>query len=284
MTTKKIRFVTDSTCDIPQDLIKEWGITVVPCFVNYGGNSYADDGVELVRSEFYDLLPSLHPSPTTAAPPPDLAKSLIQPVFEEADHVIIICVPAKLSAVYNSMRLAISDLPPERVTLIDSGQLSMGMGWQVLVGAEVAQKTGDVQQVIAAIDRVREASQLYAAIATMEYLRRSGRVSSVVAGVGQLLQIKPVVQVVEGDVLSVARVRTFKSATAKLVELIRAEAPLDRLALLHINNPEGIEDLKQQLGDLLPPDVLVRDVTPTLGAHLGLGCLGAATLNSRWKR
>lgn len=284
MNTKKIRFVTDSTCDIPSGLIEKWGITVVPCFVNYGGNSYADDGQELVRSEFYNILPTLNPFPTTAAPPPALAESLIKPVFAEADHVIIICVPAKLSAVYNSMRLAIADLPPERVTLVDSGQLSMGIGWQVLIGAEVAAATGDVQQVLHAIERVREASQVYAAVSTMEYLRRSGRVSSLVAGVGKLLQIKPVVQVIGGDVISAARVRTFKSAQAKLVELIRAEAPLDKLTLLHINNLDGIEELKQELGDIMPADTLVRDVTPTLGAHLGLGCLGAATVNIRWKQ
>ncbi len=279
----RIKFVTDSTCDIPPELVEHWNITVVPCYVNHAGKSYADDGVELVREDFYDRLPTLDPSPTTAAPPPAMTESLIKAAFQDADHLIIICVPAKLSAVYNSMRLGMADLPPDRVTLIDSGQTSMGLGWQVLAGVEVAAQTGDVAQVVEAINRVRAHQRVYAAIATMEFLRRSGRVSALVASLGTLLQIKPIISVEEGDILAPARVRTFKAATEKLVELIRAQTPLDRLAILHTNNLEGAEEVRKALGDAAPPDSLIVRVNPTVGVHIGPGCVGAATLNTNWK-
>jgi DegV family protein with EDD domain len=281
---KRIRCVTDSTCDLPQELIDKWQITVIPCFVNYQGMSYADDGVELVREVFYRQLASITPFPTTAAPPPAIAEPMIKAAFAEADHLIIVSVPAKLSAVYNTMRLAIADLPRDRVTLIDSGQLSMGQGLQVLVGAEVAEKTGDVRQVVDAIRRVRENQKVYAAVATMEFLRRSGRVSALIASLGTIFQVKPVIQVLDGEVLPAARIRTFNSALDKLVSLTRAEAPLDRLAIFHINNEAGAEEVIHRLEDVAPAEIIVGNIGPTIGAHLGPGSVGAATIRKNWRQ
>ena len=280
---KKVKFVTDSTCDLWPDIVKQHEITVVPCFVNYGGNSYADNGIELVREEFYDNLPSIIPHPTTAAPPPGLSEQMINEAFQDADHLIIISVSSKLSAVYNSLRLGIGDLPQDQVTLVDSEQASMGLGWQVLIGAQVAEETGDVLQVVDAMRRVRANQQVYAAAASLEYLRRSGRVSSVIASLGSLLQIKPFIKVINGEVESVTRVRTFKNAMDKLVELIQAEAPLDKLAVLHANNPNGAEEIRARLGDIAPTDTVILSVSPTIGAHIGPGSLGAATVSKKWR-
>lgn len=283
MSRKKIRFVTDSVCDIPFDLIDKWNIGVVPAFVNYGGNSYADDGVELDRKKYFDEILDMDETPTTAAPPPTLAQKIIQPIFEESDHVFIITTPKKLSGIYNSMRLAIQDLPEDRVTLIDSGQLSMALGFQVLIGAEVAEETGDVEKTRQAIESVRRHQTLYAVIATMELLKRSGRVGWATANIGALLQIKPVIEVQDGEVMSVARVRTFNRALSKLLELPENYKPFDRVALLHINNLEAIETLKKSLADLLPDDTIVTDAGPTLGTHIGPGAVGIAVVSESWK-
>jgi DegV family protein with EDD domain len=280
---KKIGFVTDSTCDLWPDIVKKYSITVVSCFVNYGGNSYADNGVELVREEFYDKLPTISPHPTTAAPPPGLSEQMIKQAFQDADHLIIISVSAKLSAVFNSLRLGSGDLPQDKVTLVDSEQASMGLGWQVLIGAQVAEETGDVLQVLDAMRRVRANQQVYAAAATLEYLRRSGRVSNVIASLGSLLQIKPFIKVINGEVENAARVRTFKSAMDKLVELIKAEAPLNKLAVLHANNPTGAEEIHTRLGSVAPPDTVILSVSPTIGVHIGPGSLGAATVSQKWR-
>jgi DegV family protein with EDD domain len=283
MTSKNIKFVTDSVADLPPELIKKWGITVVPCFVNYGGASYADDGVELVREEYYGKLATMTEVPTTAAMPPDLAREHIEKAFEGADHLIIITTPAKLSAVHNSMRLGAQELPEDQYTLIDSGQVSIGMGWQVLIGAEVAAETGSVEQTLAAIQYVRRHQRVNAAIATMEFLRRSGRVGWAAANIGSLLQIKPLVEVRDGEVVPVARIRTFSRAIDKLAELAREQAPLDRLALLHINNPEGVEELRTRLADIVPPDTIIGNIGPTVGTHIGPGAVGIATVSKGWK-
>jgi DegV family protein with EDD domain len=282
MTFKNIRFVTDSTCDIPAELVTRWNIGVVPCFVNYGDHSYADDGRELNRHTFYRQLPSIRPHPTTAAPPPALAEQVIREAARDADHLVVLTAPAKLSAIYNTMRLGIESLGlQDRATLIDSGMVTIGLGWQVLVGAQVAAETGDLQQVLDAIERIRPHVRVYAGLSTMEYLRRSGRVNWAKAGVGALLQIKPVIGVRDGEVPQVALVRTFARAVDKLIELARAEAPLNKLALLHTDNPAGAQDLKNRLADVAPEDTLIASVTPVIGVHIGPESLGIAFVSSK---
>ncbi len=283
MTFKKIKFVTDSTCDIPPELVQKWGIGIVPAFVNYGGNSYADDGKELIREEFYARLLNMPETPTTAAPPPGLAEKIITETFEGADHLLILTAPAALSGIYNSMRLGARNFPPECVTLVDSGTVTMALGWQVLVGAQVAAETGDVEKVLDAINRVRTHQKLYAGLATMEFVRRSGRVSWALAGIGALLQIKPMLEVKESVVLPLGRVRTFGKVIQELLALTRAQAPLDKLAILHANNPAGAGDMQNQLADIAPPGTLLINITTVIGTHTGPGALGVALVSKGWR-
>jgi fatty acid kinase fatty acid binding subunit len=283
MTFKRIKFVTDSTCDIPSDLIDKWRITVIPVFVNIGDKSYADDGVELNREDYYNRLPSLNPLPTTSAPPPGLTAQHIEKAFEDADHLIIITIPTKLSATYEAMRLGAINLPPERVTLIDSGTTTIAMGYQVLLGAEVAAETGDVERVLAAINRVRAHHKLAALINSLENLRRSGRVNFAQAGLGALLQIKPIITVNDGVIETIARVRTISRAKEELVQLAREQAPLDRLALMHTNYLEGVEWMRGELADILPEQTLTINVTTAIGTHVGPKCLAFVSVNKKWR-
>jgi DegV family protein with EDD domain len=283
---KKIRFVTDSTCDLPPDIIARYGIGVVPCFINQGEHSYADDGEQLIREDFYEKLPHYKPHPTTAAMPPALAQEIIERTFEGADHLFILSVSSKLSGVYNALRLGTANLPPDRVTLIDSLAVCMGMGWQVLIGAEVAEATGDVAQVKAAIEQVRKSQILYAALDTLEYLRKGGRVSWAAAGIGSLLQIKPIISVVEGEVKSAARVRTFSRAIDELVRLTRAQGELDRLAILYAKDIDLAHALHDRLKDVAPPGekTMLVSITPTLGVHIGPGGVGVTTVRATWRK
>lgn len=284
MTFKKIRFIADSTCDIPPDVLKKWNIAIIPAFVNYGGGSYADDGIELDRVAYYDQLPTMTSQPSTAAPSPGLTESIITKVAAECDHVIMLTVPAKLSGIYNAFRLGASSLPPDSYTIIDSGTTTMAMGFQVLVGAEVADATGDVSETVNAIERARQHIRLYAAPESMVYLRRSGRVGWAAAGAATLLQIKPIISLSDGVVESTARVRTFGKAVEKMVELALEQAPFDRLALLHTNNPDGAQEMKQMMGNAVPAETYIINITPVLGTHVGPKALGVITLNKGWRQ
>ncbi|MBP6297937.1 MAG: DegV family protein [Anaerolineae bacterium] len=283
MAVTKIKFVTDTVADLPTEMIERYDIAVVPTFVNYGGQSFADDGKELDREAFYRELPTMSTHATTAAPPPALAEETLQRHFEGADHLIAIVTPAKLSATYNSFRIGGAGLPADRYTLIDSGQLAMGLGWQVVTGAEVASQTGSVQATIDAIQRVQKNQALYCGLATMEYLRRSGRVGWASAGIGALLQIKPILQVIDGEVKPAARIRTFSKAVDFLIDMIQQQGTLDKMAIIHSNNLEGALEIKERVKQILPKDTIVTNIGPTLGVHIGPGSLGFASVSATWK-
>ncbi|MEP7292578.1 MAG: DegV family protein [Chloroflexota bacterium] len=279
MSSKKIRFVTDSTCDLPAEIIQQYGISVIPTFVNYGDLSIPDDGVAMSRAEFYRELPTRNPFPKTSAIAPAQAEEVIARTFADADHLFLISVASKLSAVYNIMRLAAAKLPAERVTLIDSRSVTMGLGFQVLAGAETAAATGDVEQVRAAVESTRDRAHVYAALETMEFLRRSGRIGWAAAGIGALLQIKPILDVFDGEVRSGSKVRTFGRALDELVRVVHERAPLERMAMLYINDFEVAERLRDRLSDVAPPNTFIASVTPTIGSHVGTGGVGVVTVS-----
>lgn len=283
MTFKKIRFVTDSTCDIPPELLAKHNITVVPCYINQGDKSYADDGKQLIREDFYRNLPSMRPHPTTAAPSPGDCTKAIESAAADADHVVVVAVATKLSGTYNALRLGAANLPPEKVTLIDSQNTTMGLGWPVVIGAEIAEATGDIEKTVEAVKNVRQHTHVYAGLETMEFLRRSGRVGWAAAGLGALLQIKPVLHVYDGEVPLASRVRTFARVFDELVKFANSHAPLERLAILHAINPDGARELQNRLADIAPADTIMVSITPTIGTHIGPGGLGVATVSKSWR-
>ena len=284
MPSKKIKIVTDSVADIPPHLLDKWNIDVIPCYVNFGGESYADDGVELDREDYYRKLPDMTDHPSTAAPSPGLTEDMLHTALEGHDHVVCIHVPEQLSATINNVRIGASSLPDDKVTIIDSQKLSMAIGYQALIAAEVAAETGDVEAVVDAVYRVQKHVKLYAVFDTLEYLKRSGRVNAVVAGVGSLLRIKPIVDVEDGEVHLAHRVRTFRRAVDKLEELLREQMPLDRLMLLEIRNREDAEKFGERVQDIMPDETDIVQVGPTLGTHIGPGAIGFVSLRAEWKK
>lgn len=280
---QKIRIVTDSVADIPQDLLDKWNIVVIPCYVSYGGNSYADDGEELDRAEFYNSISSMQEFPKTAAPPPTIAEEILREALEGYDKIVAIHVADNLSGTINNVRIASKSFPDGVVTVLDSKTVSMGIGWQVLVACEVAAETGDIDAVIKAVEGVRNNNKLYAAIYTMEFLRRSGRVSAVVASVGSFLKIKPIITVEkDGEVVSVHRIRTFKKAKDKLAEILQEEGKLDRLAIIHTMDEQGAKEFKAEYGHLMPENTIITEVGPTLGTHIGINSIGFVSVKSGW--
>lgn len=275
---KKISFVTDSTCDIPADLVAKHNIIVVPVYVNYNNNSYADDGKELVREEYYAKIGDIRPHPTSAAMSPGMAEKYIMEAAENSDHVVIMTLAAALSGVHNAMRLGAEKLPKDRYTLIDVGNLSMALGWQVIRAAEVAEETnGDLQAVLDAIAETRKNTRLYCALNTLEFLRRSGRVGWAAAGVGALLQIKPLLEVNESEVKNMGRVRTFKRAIEDLHRLCKEAAPLDRLAILHANNAAEAQAFYELIKDeIAPANTVIVEIAPAIGTNIGPGSVGVA--------
>ncbi len=268
----RVRVVADSNCDLPPELVTRYNIIIVPSLLNMDGRSY-QDGVELSRGEFYRRLPGLFPLPTTAAP----AAGALETAFSPCGEAPIVCLTlaAAFSAIHNAARLGAEPLGSQ-VTLVDTGTLSMAMGWQVLAAAEAAHAGASVPAVLAAIEAVQRGVRLYAALDTLEYLRRGGRASLVRALVGDLFQIKPILEVRNGQVETLARVRTQAKARAELIARVEALGTLARLAVLHTACEEGAQALAADLAHCSEEPPLIAEATAVIGVHVGPGALGVA--------
>jgi DegV family protein with EDD domain len=264
-----IRVVADSNCDLPPELVARYDILIIPSLLNMGDQTYLD-GVEISRDEFYRRLPQLNPLPTTAAP----ASGVFEATFRRcgSDPVVCITLASAFSAIYNAARLGAEPLG-EQVTLVDSQQASMGMGWQVLAAAEAAQAGAPLPEVLACIESVQRRLRLYTALDTVDYLRRGGRASLVSALVSGLLQIKPVLEVRAGQVATIAKVRTLAKARDELIARVEALGPLARLAVLHTAFEAGARELAERLAPRSAEPPLIAEVTAVIGTHIGPGAL-----------
>ena len=273
----KIGFVTDSTADVPENLASQYGIEVVPALVNIDGKSYAD-GVEISREEFYTRLPAMIPLPTTSAPSVGSFQERYEKLLSRgADLVISIHPPNELSGTYNAARLAGQEFGP-RVRVLDSGQLSLGIGFQVLLGAEAARHGALLEEVTALVNNVRQSVRVAALLDTIEYVRRSGRVSWATAMIGGLLHLKPLVELRYGIVHRVGQARTRLQGVERLVDALNSWGRLERLAVLHTNAESAarqlLEEMKSRVG--VPP--LLVNVTTAIGTHVGPNGLGFAAV------
>ena len=273
-----VKLIVDSTTDLPAEWLARWDIPVWAAFINFGEESIPDDGVSLPKDEFYRRLAVASELPRTSAPAAGTAAALIQQQLAKAEHVVFFTVASQFSSIYNTVLFAAQEIDPKgkRVTVVDSGQVTMALGWMVAAAAAAAEQGAGVEEVLAAAHSVRQRVRLWAAIDTLEYLQRGGRVNYWLASIGTLFQIKPIIDVRDGKVATVQRVRTMHKATQTLVDIVRECAPLERLAVLHTNFPGGAANLLEKLADVAPPDTITVNVTIAIGTHIGPGCVGVA--------
>ena len=291
-----IRIVTDSTADIPDRLAQELEIGIIHDYINFGTQSLKDK-VEISRSAFYERLVDVSTLPTTAAPGVGEFEEVYRRVGAPEAAVISLHPPASFSVLYNTAYLAAQSFPKGRVTVIDTGQITMGMGWLVLAAAKAAQAGRSVSEIVQLVTNMKRRARVLAVLDTFEFLRRSGRVNWTKALVGTLLRIKPTIEVRDSQLLPLERVRTRRRAMERLVELVEALGPLEALAILHSNWPQGAADLQHRLAHLCTEDgkrlrrlsgatarvlaqfpILTVDVTPVIGVHVGPYGLGIAAV------
>ena len=273
-----IKIVTDSTADIPPELLSD--ITVVPCYVEFGEASYRD-GIDLTREQFYARLATTDVMPKTAAPGAGMFAETFRHVMTDGDEVIALHVAATLSSMRSSMQIGAQTVAPDQITVYDSEMVSMGMGWMCIAAARAARQGLSRRRIVELLDNMKARAQIFAALDTTEFLRRSGRVSWAGAMLGGLLNIKPIVGVYRGVVKLVDRVRTRHRSVQRLMELARGLGPLESLAVLHTTAQEAALQLARDLAHLAPPPIPVVEVTPVIGSHVGLNGLGLAAIVRR---
>ena len=277
----KIGFVTDSTCDLPGYLVEQYELEVIPCILVLDGKEYRD-GIDITREEFYRRLPSLPASTsiTTAAPSIGEFVSRYESLLSRGcDQILSLHAAGSLTSIIDSARQAAQDFG-EKITVIDSTSLTLGLGFQVLAAVDAAEL--GLSAALAAIDSTRKRLDIYAALSTMENLKRSGRVPAVVARLGSLLSIKPLIKFRDGEVKAVGAVRTAGQGNEKIFDLLQQEGALERLAILHTGAEarakEFLNMVMQRASQSIPRDILMVNVTTVIGTHVGPNGLGFAAI------
>jgi len=274
-----IKIVSDSTCDLPQDVIKSLDIRAIPLYINIGDQGFLD-GIDISRQEFYSQLADYPVHPTTGTPGTAAFTQVFNTLVDEgAEEIISIHISEKLSATIDVARTAARDFQRAKVTVRDSGQLSIGTGFQVELAARMAIDGKSSTEILTALDSLRSRTFVTAGLDTLEFLRRSGRMNRFMTGIGSLIQLKPILTMKDGLPGS-DRVRTSFRAEKRLISLLEARVPLERFALVHTNAHAKAELFKKKIEKFLPEgEIFSMDITPVIGAHLGPGAVGFAIVS-----
>jgi DegV family protein with EDD domain len=285
----EIAIVTDSTADLPRNLLDEYDIHTVPLGVHVGDKTYLD-GVELTAKEFYPMLIAARDLPKTSQPPPGVFEDLYQRLVASGKEVISIHLSGKLSGTVRSAAMAAENLksklalPQGAIRVFDSLNATMGLGWQVLAAAEASRLGKTAAEIFEMLEKARDRVQLFVALDTLEYIHKGGRIGALTAFLGTLLNFKPILQVVEGAPIPFARLRSQGQVVRKFVELVgehlqealKSGVKL-RIAIVHGHAAEEAAALRDELIRCLNCEIpILVETGPVLGIHTGPGALGVA--------
>ena len=274
MTSPKVAIVTDSTADLPGQLVKARGITIVPLTLNFEGRSLLD-GVDIKPSEFYRKLPNATTHPTTSQPSAGRFAEAYQQLLADHADVVSIHISEKLSGTYASAVQGAEMTDPKRVHVIDSQLVSMSLGLVTMAAAEIASRGANADAIVQKVTEMREQVQTYFSVATLEFLRRGGRIGRASALLGSVLQVKPVLCIRDGLVTPLERVRTFDRALNRIVELTR-EVDRGKGLCVIVGHGDAEADAERVARELEPvaETLMIQPLGPVVGAHAGPGVVG----------
>lgn len=274
-----VRIVTDSTADIPADVAEKLGITVVPLTVFFGEEAFLD-GVELDNAGFYRKLQSSKDLPRTSQPAPAMFQEAYTRLIDEgADGILSVHLSSKLSGTYQSARTASESLPESArqipIEVIDSKSISVGMSRAIMQAAEEARQGQDLNAIKShALDQLAR-THILAVLDTLEYVKRGGRIGGARAMLGNMLSVKPIVGLKDGEVVPVEQPRTRSKAYARVAQLLAEQGKIE-----HVSIAESSEDVGHQLADAIKTtyrgDLPIYRLGAVLGTHTGPGTAAIA--------
>jgi len=277
-----VAVVTDSTACLPPADLERYGIRVVPLRVTLGSRTAVDDGVDVTPSDVTWALREKYAVSTSRPSPAEFAAAYRELLASGADNVVSVHLSAALSGTWESAALAAQDFPHGAVRVVDSRSTAMALGYAVLAAATRAAAGASAAEVQGAATDVVDRTRTMFSVDTLEYLRRGGRIGTAAALLATSLSVKPLLQLVEGHIVPLDKVRTTSRATARLVELTAQAAgtgPAD-IAVHHLAAPERAEALLESLRAAIPElgECRVAELGAVIGAHLGPGVLGTVVV------
>jgi DegV family protein with EDD domain len=276
-----VRIITDTTAGLPAEISPGRDIPVIPQVVTFGQDSYLE-GIEIDRATFMARLAASKELPKTAAPPPELFTEHFRRFAATGETILCIHPSADLSGTVRSATVAARDFPDADIRVIDTRSIAAPLATMVHLAASWADEGVDADSIVARIEAMILRWQVFFLVSTLEYLAKGGRIGSATALVGGVLQIKPILSLVNGRVEPFEKERTHQRALSRLIALVEARCrPGDgsHLAVMHAGVPEQGAELARELGGRLQvSDVRVSDVPPAIVTHAGPGLLAVAFL------
>lgn len=275
-----IRIVTDSTGYLPSDIIDTYGISVVPLKVQFGSETY-DEITGISNYDFYQRLATTRDFPTTSQPSAGEFKETYQKILAQYPdaEILVLTISHKLSGTYNSARSAAEQLPAAKIEVFDSRSAAMGLGLMVMTAAKMALEDQPITAIKSRLEQMRRETSIVLVVDNLEYLRRGGRIGAATAFLGTLLNTKPILAVVDGEVQPLDRVRTKKKAMNRLFteldqKLAYPEQPI-QAGVMHV----AAESEAQALAEMIQSRFnityfFISELGPVVGAHVGPGTLG----------
>jgi DegV family protein with EDD domain len=275
----KVTLVTDSSTFLPKEYLDKYPISMVPVSLIWAGEILRD-GIDIQPKDFYTRLQTAQSLPTTSQPSPEAFKEEFEKLLAKGHEILGVFLSSRLSGTFSSAEQALSMFPNKAIEIIDSLTGSMGAGWPILTAARAAVKGASLEECKLIVKNALENVGILLMPDNLEYLHRGGRIGGAQRFIGDLLHLKPILEVVEGKFIGLERVRTTQKALNRLVELleerIHGRRPV-HLGVLHANAPELAEQLlKVAAARIKPIETLVADVSPAVGSHLGPGTVGFA--------
>lgn len=276
-----VKIVTDSLADIPLALMQGLDITIVPCLVHVGNKTYRDK-LDLGVEEFYRMIAALPKPPTTSNPPVGTFEEVYRQLARATRQIVSIHVASTLSGTYNSARLAAQNVmqdTPVMIEVLDSQQLSMAQGWQVIHAARAAARGATMIQIIELVESLRARPRLIAMLDSLQYAQRSGRLGKAAGMVGAMLNVKPLLGLARGEVLPLGAARTQQAALERVLELATEQGLSREIAVVHCYAEVLARRLKYMVMAQLPDaQVTLAETGPVSGTHVGPGVVGLAWL------
>ena len=276
MSTNHVRIVTDSACDLPQQVADDLHIDIVPLTIRIGEEEFVDRQ-DLSVSEFWKRCAASPTLPETAAPAPGQFEAAYRKLAAEgATSVVTISLSAGLSATMQSAELAARSLAGEfQVSVVDSRSATLGLGVIVASCARLAASGASHDEVVAHATDLAQRTKVWGALDTLDNLKKGGRIGGAKAMLASALAIKPIIEVRDGKVEQGGKQRTRSKALAFLVEKLVSYGPIDNLAVLHAD----CADVDQFVAMLRPhygDNIVVGEIGPVVGSHAGRGTIGLA--------
>lgn len=277
----KIAIVTDSSPYIPDHIIKENNIHVVPLVVIWGEEIF-HDGVDISPVEFYERLKTDKVLPSTSQPTVADFEVVFRSLHQEGYEILAILISEALSGTVSSATQAKKLLPEATIEIVNSKTLAMALGFHVLAAAKAANKGASLAECKRLAEDAQDRSGVIFVVDTLEFLHRGGRLGAASRYLGSLLSVKPILAIEDGLIVSIDKVRTQKKALERIVDLIeeRTKGHKDiRLATLHANNPDTAQFILDEASSRLSPvEKVFSEISPAIGTHAGPGAVGLAYL------